>query len=176
MLTLKPHKVYSIRLLTRSLDCCSLSPRKPEELVAVEGCWKHKNKLASDKFKAMWGESLTTWRAPHLNIWATNGREVCWALIMQGHLLCSRKFLREKSHGMFFWLGLLLVVLFAFWEVLPHQIYVEWMEPAPALSHPCNTVSCNLKAHQRTEGRLLSCTECWSDLVRVLYSLLHTSS
>lgn len=53
MLTLKPHKVYSIWLLTRSLDCRSLSPRKPEELVAGEGCWKHENKLASNKFKAV---------------------------------------------------------------------------------------------------------------------------
>lgn len=176
MLTLKPHKVYSIRLLTRSLDCCSLSPRKPEELVAVEVCWKHKSKLASDKFKAMWGESLATWGAPHLNIWATNGREMCWALINTGTSALFQVIPEggKSWHVLLAWL--LLVVLFVFWEVLPHQICVEWMEPAPALSHPCNTVSCNLKAHPRTGGRLLSCTECCSDLVRVLYSLVHTSS
>lgn len=81
---IKPCKVYTIRLLTRSLDCCSLSPRKPEELVAVEGCWKHKNKLASDKFKAMGGESLARWGAPHLNFWATTEREISWVLMNTG--------------------------------------------------------------------------------------------
>lgn len=95
--------------------------------------------------------------------------------IWKGDLLCSRKFQREtlletgcsgerSLHILLAWLAFGGVVYF--WEVLPHQICVKWVEPAPALSHPCNTGSSNLKAHQRTEGRLLSCTECWSDLVR----------
>lgn len=115
MSTLKPHKVYSIGLLTRSLDCCSSSPRKPEELVAAEGCWKHKNKLASDKFKAMWGESLPSWGALHLKFWAMYEREICWTLlnteasalfqeIPEGHIFGNRVLWRKVfSFGLFFW-------------------------------------------------------------------------
>lgn len=146
MLTLKPHRVYSIRLLTRSLACCSSSPRKPEKLVTVEGCWKHKNKIASDKFKAMWGTSLAYWGAPHLNFWASNGREICWVLIStgasalfqiipEGHIAGNRMLWRKVfacsfDLGNFWWCHL-------FFGRCCHIKFVQsgWGQLLPCLSH-----------------------------------------
>lgn len=96
MLNLKPRKIYAINQLTGTLVYYSLSPRKPEELGTVERCWGHKNKLASDKFKTVWGGSLSKRVARHLNFrvlkrymeskatGSTNGREIYWLLINTG--------------------------------------------------------------------------------------------
>jgi len=52
-LNFKPHKICTIKQLTGTLVYYSLSPRKPEDLGAVERCWGHKSKLASAEFKTM---------------------------------------------------------------------------------------------------------------------------
>lgn len=71
MLNLKQRETYTIKQLTRTLVYYILLPRKPEGLSTVERCWGQESKLPSDRFKTMWGVSLSHWGAPHLHFWDT---------------------------------------------------------------------------------------------------------